>query len=123
MMGKKKNSRPRKERFTLEAALHLIIHFLGILLLLWLMIVPPLAVSVVIIILEVAQMKYFGYCFLTAFAHKRGYMRGMTYWEYVAYLFGAKNPKRADKTISLVIELAIVGILVGRFIQAYFSVM
>jgi hypothetical protein len=103
-----------KEKFTFEAAVHALVHFLSVVLMLWLMIVPPLWVSLLVIVLEVAQMKYFGACFLTVFAHKRGYMKGKTYWQYVPWLLGVKNYKRADKFISAGIELLIIGILLMR---------
>lgn len=105
-----------KEKFTPEAALHAFFHFLGVVAIIWLMIYPPLWVSFLVIALETLQMKYFGACFLTVFAHKRGYMKGKTYWQYVPWLFGVKDYKRADKLISKTIEYLIIGILLLRVV-------
>lgn len=105
-----------KEKFTTEAAVHTLFHFFSVVLIVWLMIYPPLWLSLIIIVLEVTQMKYFGACFLTVIAHKRGYMKGKTYWQYVPWLLGVRDYKRADKYISLVIEILIIGILLSRTI-------
>lgn len=115
-----------KEKFTVEAGLHTLIHLLGILGLIWAAIALPLGLSILVAIIEVLQMKYFGSCILTVYAHKRGYMRGKTYWQYVSYRLGIKNYKLADKIISGIITLIILGSIILRLIvqlkTAIFSV-
>ncbi len=104
----------KKEKFTFEALIHLVVHFLGVVLLFWLVVVPPLWVSLLVIVVEVGQMKLLGNCFLTVLAHKRGYMKGLSYWQYVPKLLGIKNYQWANQIISRTLELTIVGILIVR---------
>lgn len=106
----------KKEKFDLEALFHMGIHFLGVLALFWLAIVPPVYWAIGFLILEIVQMKVLGNCFLTVMAHKRGYMRGKTYWQYVPYVMGVKNWKKADKIISAFITFMLVAILVVRLV-------
>ncbi len=104
------------ERFTPEAFFHAAIHFLGVLLLGWVAIFLPLWIAIPILIVEYLQMKMLGNCFLTVFAHKRGYMQGMSYWQYIPHLLGVKNYQAANKIISHTIEYTLVGILLVRLI-------
>ena len=110
-----KNTR-RREKFTPEAAAHTAIHFLGVIALYWLVIVPPLWISILGIVIEYYQIKLLGNCFLTIFAHKRGYMKGMSYWEYAPFMLRIKNYHRAKEIIDWTIKLTLVGILVARLI-------
>lgn len=106
----------KKEVFDLEAVLHLSVHLLGIFLLIWVAIFLPLWLAVLVLVVEIAQMKYFGRCILTIFAHKRGYMVGKTFWMYVPWLLGVKDYVKADKIISAIITWGILGILVFRLV-------
>lgn len=106
-----------KEKLTPEALFHAILHFVGIILLFILAIYPPLWISYLILILEIIQIKLLGRCFLTIWAHKRGYMSDMTYWQYVTHQVGIKNFRKADKIISHTIEAGLGIILLFRTIQ------
>jgi hypothetical protein len=104
----------RKDKWTIESALHALAHFFGVLMLFWVAIVPPIWVALGLIVLEQAQIKLFGNCFLTRLAHSRGIMVGMSYWEYIPYMFGVKNYKQAKVAIDGSIKLALATILVVR---------
>lgn len=58
-----------KEKFDLEAFVHLTVHFLGVALLFWVVVFLPLWFAILFIIVEYLQMKAFGHCFLTVYAH------------------------------------------------------
>lgn len=111
----------QREKFTPEAALHAIVHFLGVLLLFWVVSIPPLWVALVLIVIEQLQIMILGNCFLTKLAHKRGFMIGMSYWEYIPYMFGVKDYKKAQKYIDLFIKMALIGILIIRIFKLLFS--
>jgi hypothetical protein len=108
-----------QEKFTLEAAIHFVVHFLGVLLIFWMVIVPPLWLSIILLLAEYLQIRALGNCFLTVFAHKRGYMQGMSYWEYFFYIFGVKRYKEAKVIVDNMIKVGLVGILVGRLILSF----
>ncbi len=105
------------ERFDLEAILHLTVHFLGVVLLFGVVLFVPVWLAVILMVVEIWQMKKLGNCFLTVFAHKRGYMRGMSYWQYVPHLLGVKNYEKANRIISAAITYALAGILLTRTIK------
>lgn len=107
----------KREKFTPEAAAHAIVHFLGVVLLFWVVTVPPLWVALILIVIEQLQIMVLGNCFLTKFAHKRGFMIGMSYWEYIPYMFGVKDYKKAQRIIDLAIKIALIGILAIRIIM------
>ena len=111
-MAKKARS-PKKEAFTAEAALHLFVHLGFVVFFFAFLILAPLWAAIGLVVLEVAQLKYLGACFLTIIAHKRGYMKGKTFWVYVPELLGFDG-KKADKIISPGVQLLTVAILVYR---------
>jgi len=113
----------KREKFTLEAAAHAIVHFLGVVLLFWVVSVPPLWVALILIVIEQLQIMILGNCFLTKFAHKRGFMIGMSYWEYIPYMFGVKDYKKAQKFIDMAIKVALIGILLIRVVFLLLSLM
>jgi hypothetical protein len=106
----------KREKFTAEAAAHAIVHLLGVLLLFWVVSVPPLWVAFILIVIEQLQIMAFGNCILTRFAHKRGYMIGMSYWEYIPYMLGVKDYKKAQKGIDRALKIALIGILLIRIL-------
>lgn len=112
-----------QEKFTPEAALHLTVHFAGVVILYWIVLFLPVWISVTLIIIEVLQMKYFGNCFLTVIAHKRGYMQGLSYWQYVPKLIGIKDYKKADAIISGFIKITLVGILLYRILSYIYHIL
>lgn len=105
-----------------EVWLHTLVHFVGVLIIVWLAVVPPLWVSIVAMVVEKLQMDLLGHCFLTNFAHQRGVMRGMTYWEFVTNKLGFKNYKRAGHTVDSLIKFGIIGILLFRLAAAIFHI-
>lgn len=111
-----------KEKLTPEALFHAALHLVGIILLFILAIYPPLWISYLVLLLEIIQIKLLGRCFLTIWAHKRGYMGDMTYWQYVSHQLGIKDFKKADKIISHTIEAALGLILLVRTFQFLVSV-
>ena len=119
MPKKKKHGSP------VESLIHSLIHVVGVVLLYLIAIYLPIWWSVVLLIVEVLQIKLLGHCFLTIIAHNRGVMVGMNFWEYMSYLFGAKNPKKSGKKIDDFIKITLVGILLIRMLlvllQPYFS--
>ena len=100
----------------LEVWLHTLVHFIGVLVIYWLVVVPPVWLSVVAIIVEKLQMTLLGHCFLTNIAHQRGVMVGMTYWEFIAYKCKIKHHKRAGRLIDTFIKITIIFILVFRIL-------
>ncbi len=106
----------KKEKFTLEALMHLVLHFLGVVLLFWVVIVPPFWLALLLFVGEYLQMKMLGNCFLTVWAHKRGYMKGLSYWEYFFKVLGLKDYVTAKKVIDYSIKFALVSILVSKAI-------
>lgn len=60
------------------------------------------------------HMKVLKRCFLTRMAYHYNVMRGYTYWEYVSYLFGAKDYKKAGWKIDTFIKVTLLGILITR---------
>ena len=78
----------------------------------WLVLVLPLWVALVGLGVEVMQMKLFGNCFLTKLVHSRGYMQGMSYWEYVPFTLGEKIYKQTRVVIYNSIELMLVIIFI-----------
>lgn len=100
--------------YYLESFFHAVVHFLSVLLIYWFVIVPPIWVSVLALVIEVVQMKLLGRCVLTRIAHRRNIMVGMTYWQYIASVFGVKHHKQAGFLIDTAIKLSILGLLVLR---------
>lgn len=120
MRNMKKTKRsPAQDLHHPEAIVHITFHFLSVLALLAIVLYLPIWLAIVLMVLEIAQMKYFGHCFLTVLAHKRGFMKGMTYWQYIPYLLGVKNYKQVDRFISSVIKLVLLGILVIRLLGGF----
>jgi len=104
----------KKEKFTAEALVLAILHFFTTVLLFWVAAVPPLWVAVVGLIIEQLQIKLLGNCILTKLAHIKGYMIGMSYWEYVPYMLGIKDYKTAKKIIDYSIKVGLVTIILVR---------
>ncbi len=102
---------------SLEVWLHTLVHFIGVLIIYWLVVVPPVWISIVAIIIEKLQMTLLGHCFLTNIAHKRGVMVGMTYWEFVAYKCKVKHHKVAGRRIDNFIKVTIILVLVIRLMM------
>ena len=114
-----KKRKKKGELLTLEVWFHMIIHFVAVLTLFWLVAVPPLWISLVAMVLEVAQMKILGHCFLTKFAHSRGVMVGKTYWQYMSSLMGFKDYKKAGHMFDMIVIVGILGILLIRILMFF----
>ena len=104
-----------KSPYSLESWLHTVGHGLLVVIVICLLIVLPIFWAFILVELWILQFLTIKHCFLTRFAHYRGVMVGMNYWEYVPYILGIKDFRNAGKTINLILEMLIVGILIVRF--------
>ncbi len=105
----------RKEVWTLEGFLLASSYLLATIILILGMIIMPLWIAVLLLVFEIAQLVYFKGCFLTKIANKRGYMLGMTFWEYIPYVLGIDDYKRANSYINFAIRMIILVTFVYRF--------
>lgn len=103
-----------EEKFDFEAKIHLIFHGLMAVVMMVALILLPLTWAFLLLFVEFLQIKLLGNCVLTVLAHKRGYMRGLSYWAYVAKLLGIKNYQRANLVLAGILNGSAVAVLVFR---------
>lgn len=105
-----------------KIAIHTFVHFLSVVFLYVVAIWFPLWLAILLIVIHQIHMKYLGCCILTKLAHDHGVMVGFTYWDYIAYLFGAKNHVLVGKRIDFVIKISLGFLFIGRLFLYFMQI-